>query len=141
MDWYYPVLTGVLTGERARARLASKWDEFVMDGRGVRCVNNEPWVTAAETAECSLAHTAAGLTDTAVDLLAWTRAHRDVDGSYWTGIVYPQRVNFPAHERTAYTTAAVILAADAISQTSAACALFTGDLLPTMTDIVDDLDG
>jgi len=141
MDWYYPVLTGVLTGERAEARLASKWDEFVMEGLGVRCVNNEPWVTAAETAECSLAHAAAGLTSTATDLLAWTRAHRDVDGSYWTGIVYPQRVNFPADERTAYTTAAVILAADAITGASAASALFTDDIAPLMTDTIDDLDG
>ena len=33
---------------------------FVMDGLGVRCVADKDWVTAAETAECALAHLAAG---------------------------------------------------------------------------------
>ena len=61
MDWYYPVLAGVLTGAAAPASgWPSRWDTFVMDGLGVRCVSNEPWVTAAETSECALAHLAAG---------------------------------------------------------------------------------
>ena len=46
------------------------------------------------------------------------------DGSYWTGIVYPDRVHFPAGERTAYTAAAVILAADAITGASAGSRVF-----------------
>jgi hypothetical protein len=124
MDWYYPVLTGALRGEGAKARLAESWDLFVLDGRGVRCVNDEPWVTAAETAECSLAHAAIGDMDTAIDLLRWTRAHRCDDGAYHTGMVYPERDTFPAAERTAYTSAAVILAADAIDRASNASALF-----------------
>jgi hypothetical protein len=60
----------------------------------------------------------------ATDLLAWTRAHRHDDGSYWTGLVYPKRVHFPDRERTAYTAAAVLLAADAISGASRASGLF-----------------
>ena len=136
MDWYYPVLAGVLTDEAAERRLASKWSEFVMEGLGVRCVNNEPWVTAAETAECAIAFNAAGLTEAAHDLLSWTRAHRQGDGSYCTGIVYPQRVQFPADERSAYTSAAIILAADAITGASPASALFVEPIV----DVVDDLD-
>ena len=124
MDWYYPVLCGVLTGEEAKARLADQWDRFVMPGRGVRCVSREPWVTAAETSECSLSHMATGDTDTAIDLLATTRAHRCDDGSYLTGLVYPARITFPDQERTAYTAAAVILAADAITGASPAAHLF-----------------
>jgi GH15 family glucan-1,4-alpha-glucosidase len=124
MDWYYPVLTGALRGEPAKARLAEQWDRFVMDGLGVRCVSDEAWVTAAETAECALAHAAIGDLDTACDLLRWTRAHRADDGSYFTGVVHPERVTFPGGERTAYTAAAVILAADAISGASAASGLF-----------------
>ena len=80
MDWYYPVLTGALTGEAAKARLADGWDTFAMEGLGVRCVSDEPWVTASETAECSLAHAAIGDLTTAADLLRWTRAHRRDDG-------------------------------------------------------------
>ncbi len=124
MDWYYPVLTGALRGEPAKARLAEQWDRFVMDGLGVRCVSDEPWVTAAETAECALAHAAIGDLDTARDLLRWTRAHRTDDGSYSTGLVHPERVTFPGGERTAYTAAAVILAADAITGASPASGLF-----------------
>lgn len=29
MDWYYPVLSGVMTGTRARQHLAIRWDEFI----------------------------------------------------------------------------------------------------------------
>jgi hypothetical protein len=124
MDWYYPVLTGVLRDDAARARLADGWDTFVMPGRGVRCVSDEPWVTAAETAECALAHVAAGEAETAAELLRWTGAHRCADGAYLTGLVYPQQASFPVDERTAYTGAAVILAADALSGASPASMLF-----------------
>jgi hypothetical protein len=127
MDWYYPVLCNVLEGVAAERRLAGGWDEFVMPGLGVRCVSDEPWVTAAETAECAMAHAAAGDKATATELLSWTNAHRHGDGSYWTGLVHPERIHFPEGERTAYTAAAVILAADAISGASPASAVF----LPT----------
>ena len=124
MDWYYPVLCNVLEGVAAERRLAGAWDTFVMPGLGVRCVADEPWVTAAETAECAMAYAAAGDKATATDLLSWTRAHRHDDGSYWTGLVHPERIQFPEGERTAYTAAAVILAADAISGASAASGIF-----------------
>ena len=127
MDWYYPVLTGALTGEAAKARLADGWDTFAMEGLGVRCVSDEPWVTASETAECALAHVAIGDLATACDLLTWTRAHRREDGSYWTGIVYSPGqapVQFPFDEHTSYTAAAVILAADAITGASPGAGLF-----------------
>jgi GH15 family glucan-1,4-alpha-glucosidase len=127
MDWYYPVLTGALTGEAAKARLAEGWDTFAMEGLGVRCVSDEPWVTASETAECALAHVAIGDLATAADLLRWTRSHRREDGSYWTGIVYTPGaapVEFPFEEHTSYTAAAVILAADAITGASPASGLF-----------------
>lgn len=130
MDWYYPVLAAVMTGREAHARLDSRWAEFVMDGLGVRCVNNEPWVTAAETAECAIAHAVAGREDIATELLRWTRAHRDDDGAYWTGIVYPQRVHFPGGERSAYTAAAVILAADLLDGATPTSGVFRAHGLP-----------
>jgi hypothetical protein len=134
MDWYYPVLCGVLAGQSADDRLAAHWPTFVMEGYGVRCVSNEPWVTAAETAECALAHLAAGDRDMAQTLLSWTRRHREEDGSYWTGIVYPDRVHFPAGERTAYTGAAVLLAADALTGATPASGLFLGHGLLHVVD-------
>ena len=124
MDWYYPVLTGCLRGERARARLQDGWDVFAMEGRGIRCVSDEPWVTASETAEASIAHAVIGDMATATALLAWTRPHRRADGSYDTGIVYPSLERFPVDETSAYTAAAVVLAADAITGASPASGVF-----------------
>ena len=124
MDWYYPVLTGCLVGEPAKIRLADGWAEFAMEERGIRCVSDEPWITASETAECAIAHAAIGDVDTATDLVCWTRPHRRHDGAYYTGLVYPGQVRFPADEVSAYTGAAVILAADAIDGASAASGVF-----------------
>lgn len=124
MDWYYPVLTGAIAGAAAVEHLAARWDEFVMPGRGVRCVHDEPWITASETAECAIAYAAVGDIDMASDLLAWTRTHRLASGAYWTGIVYPTMERFPYEETSAYTAAAVILAADAITNASPAGQLF-----------------
>jgi hypothetical protein len=124
MDWYYPVLSGAVVGEAAKAHLADRWDVFAMEGKGIRCVSDEPWITASETAEASIAYAAGGDLTTATDLLSWTRSHRLDDGSYWTGIVYPTLERFPFGETSAYTAAAVILAADAISCASPASAVF-----------------
>jgi hypothetical protein len=128
MDWYYPVISGALTGEGAKARLGDGWDTFVMDGLGVRCVNDEPWITASETAEASIACASIGDVATATDLLRWTRSHRVDGGAYLTGIVYPGLITFPDHEVTAYTGAAVILAADIIAGASPASTVFAGEL-------------
>ncbi len=67
MDWYYPILGGVLRGHAADARVAAKWDTFVADGRGVRCVSDQPWITAAETCELVMALDAIGLNERARD--------------------------------------------------------------------------
>jgi hypothetical protein len=124
MDWYYPVLAGCLTGEAATARLAGSWPTFAMEGKGIRCVSDEPWITASETAEASIAHAVIGDVATATDLLLWTRPHRRDDGAYLTGIVYPSLESFPPAETSAYTGAAVILAADAITGASPASNVF-----------------
>ena len=67
MDWYYPILAGVLRGHAAEARVAARWDTFVAPGRGVRCVSDQPWITAAETCELVMALDAIGLHDRARD--------------------------------------------------------------------------
>ena len=52
---------------RPRRALASKWDTFVAPGRGVRCVSDQPWITAAETCELVMALDAIGLHERARD--------------------------------------------------------------------------
>ena len=128
MDWYYPILGGALRGESAQERIAARWDEFVVDGLGIRCVNDRPWVTGAETCELVMALDAVGDRRRAVQQFAAMQHLRDPDGSYWTGLVYADGKRWPV-ERTTWTGAAVILAADAISRTTAAGGIFGGNEL------------
>ncbi len=62
---------------------------------------------------------------------------RLADGSYWTGMVYPERETFPGAERTTYTAAAIILAADALSNASPAAGLVRGETLPVGLDLAE----
>jgi hypothetical protein len=137
MDWYYPVLCGALDGEAARSRLAERWDEFVMDGLGVRCVADRPWVTAAETAECVIALDRVGQSERAKRLLGWTDHLRDDDGAYWTGCVHPECIRFPGGERTTYTAAAVVLADHVLAGGSPASGLFRGETIPAVLDLAE----
>lgn len=136
MDWYYPVLTGVLTGQPGIDRLAERHDAFVLEGRGVRCVADRPWVTVAETCEYALAQLALNRRSQALALFEWAQQYRTDDGRYWTGTVFPDGNHFPANERSTYTAAAVVLAADAIAASSPASALFTrhDEVLPPLFD-------
>lgn len=137
MDWYYPILSGALWGQAGRERIESRWSEFVIPGVGVRCVSDQAWVTAAETAECAMALDAVGLRDEAEVLLDSTRHLRDDGGAYWTGCVHPQCVRYPGGERTTYTAAAVLLADHALYGKGASSGLFRGETLPTIVDLDD----
>lgn len=123
MDWYYPVLGGALRGRAGHARIAQRWDTFVVGNIGIRCVSDRPWVTGAETCELVLALEALGDHDRARQLFASMQHLRESDGSYWTGLVYADGKRWPV-ERTTWTGAAVILAADALSRTSAGNGIF-----------------
>jgi hypothetical protein len=137
MDWYYPVLSGALSGPAARSRILESWDTFVMEDRGVRCVSTGEWVTAAETAECVLALDALGMDEEARLLLSWAQGLRNEDGSYWTGMVYPEEATYPPLERSSYTAGAIVLAADALSRTTPASGIFRGDGLPNHLDLTE----
>jgi hypothetical protein len=123
MDWYYPVLGGAVRGAAAIARLKAGWDTFVAPGLGVRCVSDQPWVTGAETCELVLALDACGLRAQAAAMFATTARLRHQDGSYWTGWQYANRAHFPA-ERSSWTAAAVVLAADALMGWSGGAGIF-----------------
>jgi len=137
MDWYYPVMTGAIRGPRAVERLRAGEQKFILPDGGVRCVSDQDWCTSAETCEAVLAYLAIGDRDTAMTLFEWAQVNRDHDGAYFTGMAFPQRVNFPGGERSAYTAAAIVLAADALSETTPASRLlWSHDSLPT-TELID----
>ena len=125
MDWYYPVLTGALMGEAAELRMRSRWVDMVVPGVGVRCVADNLWVTAAESAECAMAAARAGLGPEAEELLAWVEHLRAGDGGYWTGCVHPDCVRFPPGQKSTYSAAAVIIADHVLHRRSPAAAIFS----------------
>ena len=124
MDWYYPVLGGAVRGPAADAMLASKWDTFVVEGLGIRCVSTNPWVTGAETCELVMALKAIG-DDRAATLFGDMQHLRTDEGAYWTGFVFPENVNWPV-EHTTYTAAAMILAWDVLTETTPGAGVMTG---------------
>jgi hypothetical protein len=114
MDWYYPVLCGVVTGSAALERLASRWAEFVVPERGVRCTSDRPWITAAETCELALALVRCDDHERAAELLDWAQHLRGDDAAYWTGANFTDGCIFPPDEQPTWTAAAVVLADNAI---------------------------
>jgi hypothetical protein len=89
----------------------------------VRCVSDEPWVTGAETCELVMALDALGDSARALRVFGEIQHLRDPDGGYWTGWQYADQAHFP-DERSSWTAAAMILAADALSRTTPGSALF-----------------
>lgn len=114
MDWYYPLLAGLIEGEAAVTRLRCRWDDFVVDGLGVRCVADRPWVTSGETAELVLALHVANLRVEAQRLLEWVQHLRAEDGAYWIGATFPEGTVWPKQKPT-WGSGSVVLAADVLA--------------------------
>ena len=137
MDWYYPVLAGVMAGDDGRARLASRY-KGVRDRRAGRALRvrpalghrrrdvrvrprpagrgqPEPWPRTCSAGRSSTAPTT---------------------GATGPARCSPTRARFPAGERSTYTASAVVLAADGLSGGSPASGLFTrhDEVLPVGFD-------
>ncbi len=110
MGWYYPVLTGIFRGSKARLKIDEGWEDFIVDGWGCKCTLDQPWVTTAETCELIMALTKLGDWSRAKTLLKWVFNLRDSDGGFWTGIKLPEKIIYPAGEKNTWTAAGVILA-------------------------------
>lgn len=131
MDWFYPILGGVIVGAAARERLRERWYEFVDPELGCRCVSDQPWVTIAESCELTMACVAAGELDKARELFANLARYQIEDGSWWTGYAFADDVMWP-DERPTWTAGAVLLAIDALDQVTNASHLFTS--IPDCSD-------
>jgi len=135
MDWYYPILGGVLRGYPAHARLAKGWGTFVVETRGSRCVSDRPWVTAAETCELVMSLDAVGGIEHAHMLLRSVQFLRAEGGGYWTGAnfegdaFHANGELYPVEQPT-WNSAAVVLAANALAGDGPTAGLFRGERLP-----------
>jgi hypothetical protein len=129
MDWYYPVLGGVLTDDHAIDRLKERWNDFVVEDLGVRCVSDRPWVTSGESAELVLALDAVGLRAEAETVFEWLRHLRASSGGYWIGATFPDGTVWPREQPT-WSSGAVLLAADALWGDGPTAGFFRGESLP-----------
>ena len=127
MDWYYPIMCGVVKGKKAKEKIQSRWDEFVIDGMGCKCVVEEPWVTTAESSELVVALVVIGEVDKAKELFEWLHQWKDPkDNLYWTGYVYTDQKYWPV-EKPTWTAAAVLIAADSLFRFTNGSKLFLND--------------
>ncbi len=124
MYWFYPVLSGALTGRRARARIQKHWNKYVVEGQGARCVSDQPWITIAETCELVLALAAMGDTEKARIVFSWIQDRVYDDYTYWCGYTFPDMVIWP-EEKISWTNAVVLMAADALFHLTPASRLFS----------------
>ena len=123
MDWFYPILSGVLTGTDAQQRIETYWKKYVIRGQGVRCVSDEPWVTLAETSELSLALSAMGNFNLSKIVFSWISDRKFEDGSYWCGFTYLDIITWP-EDKITWSNAVVLMAADAIFDLSPGGGIF-----------------
>ena len=138
MDWYYPVLSGALEGApgggtdgralghlrdggaRRALRVDRRLGDRGRDGR-VRDGPRRAGPGRRRPATCSPPPRGSGCPTARTG----------------PGMVYPEEVTFPGGERTTYTAAAIVLAADALSSTSPAAGLFRGEGLPAGLDLAE----
>lgn len=124
MYWFYPILGGALTGEKAEHRIEKQWKKYVIEGQGVRCVSDQPWVTIAETSELVLALHGMGQRDKAEIVFSWILDRIYEDKTFWCGYTYPDMVIWP-EEKISWTNAVVLMAADALYDLTPASGIFS----------------
>jgi hypothetical protein len=126
MDWYYPILSGCLKQDEKSHYINKIFKDFYLDGIGIKCVIEEPWVTVAETSEFILALMCAGYDDEAKRLLFDVINISDEEGIPFMGWQYEQNIFWP-EEKPSWTAAALMLSADCVFDYSDASDLFKSD--------------
>ena len=114
MDWYYPILAGIYDESEAIKKINSKWDIFINEDFGCRCVSDRPWITVAETSELIITLDKIDETKKAKDLFEKVSELKDPkDNIFWMGYVFDDEKYWPI-EKPTWTAAAYILAANAL---------------------------
>lgn len=123
MDWYYPILGGINSKKRINSLTTKIKDSFWIQGLGIKCVLDEPWVTVAETSECSIAYKKIGKDKIALELLHNAISIVDSKSIPYMGWQFHENIYWP-DETPSWTSAACILAADANNQLTSGAGLF-----------------
>jgi len=110
MDFYYPYMCGVKNNKNV---FHNSLKDFYVEGLGVKCVKEEPWVTIAESCECIIALLVLGDIETAKKIFNNILQFKNDNGIFPTGYQYKMDIFWP-EENSTWTNAAVIIAAHAL---------------------------
>ena len=109
MDSYYPMLCNIVSPDAIHKLI----ENFYVEGLGIKCVKEEPWVTFAETSECVMALYKSGEHDKAKEIFKHILKHANHRNYFPTGYQYELKVYWP-EENSTWTNAAIIMAADCL---------------------------
>ena len=109
MDCYYPLLCGY----RSESDVTKLLKDFYVEGLGIKCVIEEPWVTLAESSEAVIALIKSGEKEAAHKIFSDIIKFKNKDGIFPTGYQYKLDILWP-EENSTWTNAAVIMAADCL---------------------------
>ena len=113
MDWYYPIISGALSDSEKDKYIKKIYKDFYIEGIGVKCVVEEPWVTVAETSEFIVSLVISNEIEEAKKLLIEVMNISDLNDIPYMGWQYEENIFWP-EEKPSWTAAALILAADSI---------------------------
>ncbi len=126
MYWFYPVLCGALGYDASARRIEKYWKKYVVEGQGVRCVSDRPWITIAETSELVLSLAAMGNVKLAGIVFSWIQERVFEDGTFWCGYTFPDMVIWP-EEKISWTNGVALMAADILYGLTPASRMFCHD--------------
>ncbi len=128
MDSYYPILSGCLTKSEKEVYIEKIFNEFYIEGLGVKCVREEPWITVAETCEFIIALIMSGNISKAKKILIEVLNISDKKNIPFMGWQFEENFFWP-NEKPTWTSAALIIAADSIYDFSDGSDIFTRNQL------------
>lgn len=115
MNWFYPVLTGVLKGKEASQLIDREWSDFVIPEWGCKVALDEDVTAVAETSELIVALCLIGEHQRAKLLFDWALRLRDGKPGFARGVKLPEQQECPS-ERATWTSAALIIAIAALAK-------------------------
>ncbi len=128
MDSYYPIISGALSNSEKEKYIKKIYKDFYIEGLGIKCVIEEPWVTVAETSEFIVSLVISNKIEEAKKILAEVMNISDSNHIPFMGWQYEQNIFWP-EEKPSWTSAALILAADAIFDFSSGSDIFKNNQL------------
>ena len=126
MDSYYPILSGCLNEKEIKSYIDKTFSDFYVDGIGIKCVKEEPWITVAETSEFIISLVIQGNVKKSKELLLDLINISDENKIPYMGWQYEENIFWP-NEKPSWTAAALIIAADSVLNFSDASDLFLKD--------------